>query len=181
MASWKPPDSVGPNEHIGRRLFDEPMLKGAAGQPSYSGLSLQHFEETRGDEVSLDRLGASSIDPKVARYLVPRAEAAGRIHKNTKRFDGWAVVTSKELVKERKEGKLSIIASPIENPEPNDNIYHAHVARLGDFSAYQMALHLRHIFTRYGRVEQNKVREETWRDRLWAHPITRWILAKLGL
>lgn len=59
-------------------MFDEPMLAGSAGQPSYTGLLLTHFEETRGDDYSIDRLGRSSIDKRVVNYVKPRAEAAGR-------------------------------------------------------------------------------------------------------
>lgn len=58
MARRNPPSKVGPNEQIGRRLFDEPMLTGVTGQPSSSGIQLYHFEDTRDREVSLDRLGA---------------------------------------------------------------------------------------------------------------------------
>jgi hypothetical protein len=90
-----PPTKVGSNEQIGRRLFDEPMLQGVTGQPSFSGIQLYHFEERRDYEVSLDRLGASGIDRKVSKYLLPRAEAAGRKFAKPKHFDGWAVVSAK--------------------------------------------------------------------------------------
>ena len=64
---------------------------GPAGQPSYSGLLLRHFEEKRDDKVSLDRVGASSFDPAVVRYLVVRATADGKKFNKPKSFDGWAV------------------------------------------------------------------------------------------
>jgi hypothetical protein len=84
MARWDPPANVGDNEHVGRRLFDEPLLVGARDQPSFSGLLLSHFE-TRGDEYLLDRLGKSSVDRRVGAYLMPKAEAAGHTFRNPKR------------------------------------------------------------------------------------------------
>ncbi len=181
MARWNPHNSVGLNEQIGRRLFDEPMLRGAMGQPSYGGIQLTHFEEKRGDEVSLDRLGASGIDRQVRRYLIQRAEADGGKFGKPKRFDGWAVVAAKELIHARGDPKLPIYSSPVSEPEPKDNIYHAHVLRPEGWNSYQMALHLRHIFTSHGRVEPNKIVEETWQDIFWAHAITKWILSKLNV
>lgn len=160
MVRWNPPDKVGANEQIGRRLFEEPMLKGASGQPSYSGLRLNHFEETRGDEVSLDRLGSSGIDRKVLSYLRPRAEVAGEKFSKPKQFDGWVIVSAKELSDSRKEPKLPVLSSPVNTPEPDDNLYHAHVVRPVAFNAYLMALHLKHIFTAYGKVHSTFPSEE---------------------
>ena len=158
------------------------MLAGAKGQPSYSGVALTHFEEARGAEVSLDRLGASGIDRRVKRYLVPRAVAAGQTFRKVKRFDGWMIVPARELVQARKEPKLPVIASPVTDPEPNDNIYHAHVVRPAELNTYQMALHLRHIFTTYGRMEQHEAdqEQERWFDLLRSHPFVRWIVAKFS-
>jgi hypothetical protein len=182
MPRWLPKVDVVLTEQIGRRLFDEPMLRGAAGQPSYSGLTLTHFEETRDREVSLDRLGASGIDRRVVRYLAPRAEAAGRSFRNAKAFDGWAVVPARELVQARKPPRLPVIASPIiDKPEPEDNVYHAHVARPDDLTPYFMALHLRLLFTNYGRVEQHIAESETPLGGFWGHPIVKWIREKLQL
>jgi hypothetical protein len=81
MARWDPPANVDNNEHLGRRLFDEPLLTGASDQPSFKGLLLTHFEESRDDEWWLDRLGRSSADRKVISYLTPRAQAAGSTFK----------------------------------------------------------------------------------------------------
>jgi hypothetical protein len=159
------------NEQIGRRLFDEPMLKGTAGQPNFSGLRFNHFEETRGDEVSLDRLGASGIDRKVLNYLGPRADAAGQTFNKAKRFDGWAVVPARELAQARKEPKLPVIPSPVEDTEPSDNAYHCHVVRPDPLSSYFMALHLKHIFTSYGRVHSVDTAEADWVTRFLNMPI----------
>jgi hypothetical protein len=153
MARWDPPDSVGSNEHIGRRLFDEPMLVGTSDQRSFAGLQLTHFEETRDNEYSLDRLGRSGVDRKVVAYLKPRAEDAGRSFKKAKTFGGWAVLAARELINARKAPCLPVIASPIDGPEPRDNKFHAHVCKPVDMQATHMALHLRHLFVTYGRVE----------------------------
>jgi hypothetical protein len=129
MARWDPPAEIGNNEHIGRRLFDEPMLVGTADQPAYAGLKLTHFEETRGSEWSLDRLGRSGIDKKVVAYLRPRAESAGETFMKPKSFDGWAVLPVRELTKARRKPTLPVMASPVNDEAPNDNIYHAHTLK----------------------------------------------------
>jgi hypothetical protein len=165
---------------MGRRLFEEPMLRGAVGQPNYAGLRLNHFEETRGNEVSLDRLGASGIDRKVSNYLVQRAQAAGEMFGKPKNFDGWAVVPAKELIQARKDPKLPVHASPVEEPAPKDNDYHAHVVRPENLEPYMMALHLKHIFTSYGKVHSVDAPEEGWLDYIAKLPIIGPIVAKLG-
>jgi hypothetical protein len=56
-------------------------------------------------------------------------------------------------VNARKAPSLAVIASPIHEAEPKDNIFHAHVLRPQDMEPTYMALHLRHLFTTYGGVE----------------------------
>lgn len=155
MARWLPPDNVGPSEYLGRRLFEEPMLRGAAGQPTYSGIPLHHFEEKRSNETSVDRLGATSIDRKVRGYLLKRADTAGRKFSKPKPFDGWAVVQAKHIAQTGSDTPDCLcVASPIKDPEPDDNVYHAHIARPNATTHYLMALHLRNVFTTKGSVEK---------------------------
>ena len=156
------------------------MLKGTAGQPSFSGLRLNHFEDSRGNELSLDRLGATGLDNKVLSYLVPRAQADGTSFGKPKTFDGWAVVSVKELVQAKKEPKLRVYASPVEEAEPKDNIYHAHVVRPDGMSPYMMALHLKHIFTSYGKVHPVETPKSGWLERLYSLPLVGGALAKIG-
>jgi hypothetical protein len=151
--AWQPPDNIGDNEHMGRRLFDEPMLVGATDQPPYGGIRLNHFEENRGDEYSLDRLGSSGIDRRVLSYLKPRAQNQGNSFRRPKPFSGWAVVAARELSKAKRPPVLELVASPLVEPEPKDNKYHAHAKRPPHFDDHVMALHLRFLFTQYGRVE----------------------------
>ena len=177
MAMWAPPDNVGLKERIGRRIYDEPMLRGAQGQPSYSGIELHHFDDK---ELSLDRLGASGVDGRVRRYLNPRAEAAGAARKKPSRFDGWFHVTAKELGQARRLPPLPVIASPIRDPKPNDNIYHAHILRPDNMSAYLASLHVRYIFTEYGSILRNENIQPApaaWRIRLiaWLSDIISWL------
>lgn len=180
MARWNPPSNIGQNERIGRRLFEEPMLRGTADQPNFSGLRLNHFEESRGNDVSLDRLGASGVDRKVSNHLIPRAQAAGETFGKPKKFDGWAVVTAKELVQAKKEPKLPIYASPIKDEKPKDNIYHAHVVRPDSLQPYMMALHLKHIFTNYGEVHPVNAPEKGWRGYLFRITIVGNLCTKFG-
>jgi len=155
MALWNPPgDHVGDNEHIGRRLFDEPMLIGAQNQKPYAGLDIRHFEETRDDEpFSLDRLGRSSIDRAVVRYLRPRAEMAGARFRPAKAFNGWAVLRARQLanppVGRAQHGTFPVIASPDNGNGLLENIYHAHIT-ISRIDHYTIALHLRHLFVSYG-------------------------------
>jgi hypothetical protein len=164
------------NERIGRRIYDEPILRGVQGQPSYSGIELHHFQGGR--ELSLDRLGATGIDRRVRQHLRPRAEAAGAARKNPSRFDGWLHVAAKELEQARKPPRLPVIASPILAAEPNDNIYHSHIALPDDVLPHLVSLYVRYIFTEYGDVvrnEQNQPAPKGWRERL-----TAWLSGMIG-
>lgn len=143
------------SERVGRRFFDEPMLRGTEGQPSFSGIELHHFQDRRSREISLDRLGATGVDKRVLQDLKLRAEAAGRARQKPVRFEGWLHVAAKELAQARHEPKHPVIASPVDECEPNDNSYHAHVVRPETMNDHLMALQLRHIFSRYGGVERN--------------------------
>lgn len=166
MAKWQPPKDIGSNEHLGRRLFDEPLLAGAADQPSYNGLRLTNFEETRDTEYSLDRIGKSGIDKKVVAYLEPRAVTAARGFKKPKSFNGWAVIAAHELLKAKKAPSLQLVAAPIGGEEPNDNIYHAHALRPEEVNQTFMAYHLRHLFTQYGKIHSVQ-QPPDWFQRFW--------------
>jgi hypothetical protein len=159
MALWNPSDAVGRNEHIGRRLFERQELAGALDQnrPAKT-FDLYHFEEHRDREVSLDRLGASSVDRKVCSYLKPRAHESSSLFKEPRSFMGWAVVRAQHLEKPDKGPSLPVIASPI--PGNGDDLaanrYHAHVempAAFDSFHHYLTAMHLKTIFERHYHFE----------------------------
>lgn len=174
------PDNVGMNERIGRRFFDEPMLRGAEGQPSFSGVELHHFQDKRDNEISLDRLGATGVEKRVIRYLKPRAEAAGFARRKAVRFEGWLHVTARELTQARQEPKLPVIASPVDEPEPDDNCCHAHVVKPDTIPEavrdYLLALHLRQIISKYGGVQRN---EGETSENLWDR-LTAWLFNRIG-
>ncbi len=178
MARWKPESSVGKNEPIGRRLFDEPMLRGSGDQPTYKGLELFHFEEKRSTEISVDRLGRTGVDRKVTRHVLPRAQGAGRLFSTPKSFDGWAVVAAKEIQNGRKaqEPGFQIEASPVEDEEPLDNEYHGHIVRPDDLTSHMMALELRHKFTHYGNILKSDLPPLTWWERVFFHHSVRWLV-----
>jgi hypothetical protein len=156
MASWTPAadQPIGSNEHLGRRLFDEPLLAGGADQAPFNGLDLRNFQEKRDREYSLDRLGRSSVEPKVLTYLLPRATQAASKFRDPKRFDGWAVLRARELTKARVGANVWIEPSPVAGRGFDENIYHAHALRPEDKEDYSFALHLRHLFTAYGQIER---------------------------
>jgi hypothetical protein len=174
MARWSPPAEIGGNERIGRRMFDEPMLRGAEGQPAFAGLRLTHFQERRAPELSLDRLGATGIDRRVRQYLVPRAVTAGQKFAKPLRFDGWCYVAAKELAEAPQEPRFPVCASPDNEPEPDDNPYHAHVVRPDNVSVHVMSLQLRHIFTTRGGVERHEVPEAPVRN--WFERARAWVV-----
>jgi hypothetical protein len=158
MALWKPHSShpIGQNEHLGRRLFDEPALAGAHDQKPIPRLDLRHFEEKRDGQVSLDRLGRTSVEKAVVGYLRPRCDRAGTRFRPPKAFNGWAVLTA------RKFGSppappgwaLTVVASPENGADLDENIYHAHVSTPPNKDNYSMALHLRHLFEAHGTTER---------------------------
>jgi hypothetical protein len=155
MALWQPAidQPIGSNEYLGRRLFDEPLLAGAQDQEPFPGLDLNHFLEKRDGEVSLDRLGQSGVDRRVVNYLRPMAGNAGGRFRPPKRFDGWSVLKAHHLSNPRRGDAASVVPSPLPGPEPEANIYHAHVEP-GSNNPFQMALHLRHLFTAYGTINK---------------------------
>jgi hypothetical protein len=167
MARWapNPTQPIGLNEHIGRRLFDEPLLAGALDQPAYRGLDLRNFQETRDSEYSFDRLGRSSIEPAVRAYLEPRAHHAGTKFHRPKTFNGWAFVRARELVNAKRGNAIAIFPSAESGSGLDANEYHGHAARPASQSDYEFALHLRNLFTSYGDVEL--VERPTWQVWLW--------------
>ena len=159
MATWKPrsDEPVGNNEHVGRRLFDEPMLAGATDQKAFGGLILRNFEENRDREFSLDRLGRTGVDRKVVSYLLPRANAAATRFVPHRSFDGWAVLRARVLENPPKGLGLPVTASPIAGDGVDENIYHAHATLPESQDAHQRyssALHLRHLFASHGTVHR---------------------------
>ena len=158
MALWKPPSNppIGPNEHLGRRLFEEPLLAGAQNQKRITRLDLRHFEEKRDGQVSLDRLGRTSVDKAVVRYLRPRADRAGtRVHP-PKAFNGWAVLTARKFGSPPAPPRyaLAVIPSPESGADLEENIYHAHISMPAHMDYYSMALHLRELFDAHGTLER---------------------------
>ncbi len=142
MPRWTPEDNqpVGPNEHIGRRLFDEPKLFGASDQNPLDGLQLDNFEPTNDNGLSLDRVGVGCFNKQVRKYLTPRADNAGKRGHTTKTFHGWLTLPAKRLMHPMRDVKWDIVASPDRGPPAEDggnkpwsddnllqNQYHAHI------------------------------------------------------
>jgi len=156
---WNPkPDApIGVQEQVGRRIFDEPKLRGVEDQPELGILSVEHFREKRDPNVSLDRLGRSGIEPKVKKHLIPRCELQGKKFEKSKEFEGWAVIKVKDLVnKWAKVPQWEVHASPVEkqgSEEFSDNEYHAHANCSEENNDLGAALFLRHLFERYGQIE----------------------------
>lgn len=180
---WNPEtDPIGRDEPIGRRLFDEPMLIGAQNQPSFKGLDLRHFEETRDDQLSVDRLGSTGIEKKAKNYLRPRAEAAGAKCHPKKQFNGWAYVRADILKGGYRGHGFHVTASPVEGDESNleDNTHHAHIVLGDQLTPIMAAFYLRELFTTHGKVEKNlpsKVATTKGNIMMW---IITWLRNKLA-
>jgi hypothetical protein len=179
MALWKPnATTVAGSEFIGRRLFERPGLKGAKDQrqPDKS-FELYHFENSD-REVSVDRLGQTSVDGKVKKnYLYPRGHyAATLMHK--REFHGWAVTQAKII--QSPPSSYQISPSPIaqEGEEPlTENNFHAHIEMPDRLSPYEMAVILKHIFEKNYRFEPciPSGKTEGWLGRA-----RRWLAKKLA-
>lgn len=146
---WEPNHTtIGKSESIGRRLFMRQGLKGAMDQkrPDKT-FELYHFED-KDPDVSVDRLGETTVNKKVKTYLIPRChDAATRMTKAV--FRGWAVTQAKTLQAPTKGERLTIVPSPMAATNGNDlseNKYHAHIDRPARYEPYEMALHLKNIF-----------------------------------
>jgi hypothetical protein len=179
MARWLPDvEQIGTNEHLGRRLFDEPTLIGAQDQTPSDRLRLNHFMEKRdGGMVSFDRMGQSGIDKRVRGYLVPRATSAAKNFKQPTQFKGWAVIKVKTLKHPPYGDPVPVVPSPIVGEGEAENIYHAH-AIPGRMDFYQMALHLQYLFSEHGIIE--KFAPDSSRDTRWMRLFVR-MRGRLGL
>ena len=162
MPRWTPKDNqpVGPNEHIGRRIFDEPKLFGATDQNPLDGLNLRNFEPQRDREFSLDRVGNGCFDKKVERYLLPRARHAATTFHEPRTFHGWLTVTARRLTQPASGRAWQLASSKDQGPEVDgvcrpwsdedlaQNLYHAHSSVPDDVEPEYFALQMREIFVR---------------------------------
>jgi len=161
MGRWTPPNNrpVGSNEHIGRRLFDEPKLFGARDQNPFEGLDLRNFEATADREFSVDRVGDSCCNPKVMKYLTPRAHAAATKFRTPRKFHGWLTVPARKLQIPKPGMNWSVVPSPDPGPLVNgaapprsdddmaQNRYHAHVPLPSGMESLFFAYLVRDVFT----------------------------------
>jgi hypothetical protein len=151
MALWNASEvsTIGNGEHLGRRRFRQPELRGAAGQKPVDGLDTRDFIEKRDRQVSVDRLGRSSVDRKVLRYLNPRAEIHGLSLK--REFLGWACIQAGKFTADASKRGYSIEASPITGAEESgSNNYHAHINCPDAYDELHAALYLKDIFFKHG-------------------------------
>jgi len=188
-AQWVPKktDPVDSREPIGRRLFAIPELAGAKDQKPWKDLlKIDHFKENRPPgNISLDRLGEKSVDGKVRKYLIRRAQDAGTKLTPPKDFDGWVCVRADKLAKPGK-GLINfpVVASPIESVDPQAiecNPYHAHVCGPAGQTPYVIAMHLKQIFVNDGKIEC--VTRKDWWWKYWQYVIREFnkLLKVLGL
>ena len=105
--------------------------------------------------VSVDRMGANSIDKKVKKYLNPRAEQNAKAFGPPVPFLGWAVVRPKNLYVTPNE-PFAIRPNPLPaeaGHELSGNDYHAHIERPQKLNSTEMAVMLKFIFERDYLVE----------------------------
>ena len=176
MALWKPSNAIGKHEYIGRRLFEREPLRGAKDQTRPARTyELYHFEEKRDGEVSVDRLGETSVNKQVRAYLNPRGHhAATKLHKRN--FAGWAVTKVKTL--QSPQIAFQIVASPIAGQQDDpllENAYHAHIEKPDRYNSYEMAVMLKHLFEENYQLQAStplqttspSVAGEGWLRRMW--------------
>lgn len=184
-------EAVGQKEVIGRRLFDLKELRGAHDQLRPKDLlEYSHFEETRGNDVSVDRLGRTGTETKVCHLLQSKASLAASRRKLA--FDGWAVIQAAELLVSRHGIQLALHPSPTikENGvESSENPYHAHISDTSvrdngvmenGRKGYVLALHLRELFSQYGKIKTASAGKSQWHRLLekapWLKSLRKWLL-----
>ena len=148
MALWNPPDNIGDNEPVGRRIFQRPSLKGAEDQPlPPKVIELYHFQEGKGS-LSLDRLGQTSTDARVKRWIDPIAKKAAASFRERRAFKGWFVVRARDLRNPPQGTRLVLTASPIvptEGDQSSANPYHGHIETPA-IDRFHYALQLKYVF-----------------------------------
>lgn len=163
-ARWIPEEGapIAPSEYVGRRLFDIPKLAGAEDQKLPKDfLEATHFLERRSPgDVSVDRLGRTGVESKIANWLLALGRNQGKSFKPTRTFDGWVSVSVRKLV-DGEVGSIIVVASPVEPHDPEKtghNPYHAHVPRLpipeAGIPGFLTALALRHVFVKHGEIRR---------------------------
>jgi hypothetical protein len=160
MARWQPKNKIGPGIYVGRRLFDEPRLSGAADQDPLKGLDLRNFEIRNDREFSLDLVGDSVCNQKVIRYLEPRAADAGGKFHHPRTFHGWLIVAARMLQMPEPRMTLVVWRSPVRGPgvdgaeaawsddNLDQNFYHAHVGVPDEIASGYFAFVAREIFAK---------------------------------
>lgn len=163
---WRPEAGkhLGPSEHLGRRIFEEAKLAGVADQPNFATLNIEHFRESRDPEISLDRLGRAAVEPKVRAYLAPKCKWQATTFNKQKRFEGWAVIKAKDLVKQNR-GLPKWEVHPSPEPAKGDiddsgNEYHAHAICCEDVEEIRRAIFFRYLFEKFGQWEPGPEREQ---------------------
>ena len=186
MGRWKPrsEDPIEKNEHVGRRLFDQPVLAGMLYPKPSSGwdLNLNNFIETRDREFSLDRLGRTGVDNHVVKYLSPRAEDAGKNCVPPKQFSGWSVIQVKQLENPFSgHPGMTVLPSPVVGDGLKENIYHSHTI-LPEFDGVEpesrrhhlVALYVRERFKSSGRGLREPEKKEQQHQSRFLGPIRAW-------
>jgi hypothetical protein len=152
MALWNAKESttIGASEHLGRRRFGHPELRGAAGQQEDIVPHWRDFLEKRDRRISIDRLGHSSVDKKVLRYLRPLAEEQGKKFKPERKFLGWSYIRAAQLKLYGERKGYEVHASPTAEPDRND--YHAHIVPPDEVDNDHAAAYLCTIFADHGAI-----------------------------
>jgi hypothetical protein len=145
------------------------MLVGAQDQPSLKGLDYRHFEESRDQQLSLDRLGLTGIEKKAKNYVRLRADAAGASCAPPKQFNGWIHARASALIMGWRGISFPVMASPVEGNGLEENTHHAHIVIEDD--PIIAALYLRELFTRRGTVEKVEPPKMLEKVRMWQRVI----------
>lgn len=154
----KADDPIADKEYVGRRLAARPALVGAADQARQTKrFDLRDFEEKRPPhELSLDWLGKTSVEPKVARELEPQAKRMFAAQTPTRNFAGWVYLQAAKLSKGHRDLPCGVIAAPEKPGQPDDpdhNPYHVIVRASPKFGhPYLVAQHLYFQFLNNGKL-----------------------------
>jgi hypothetical protein len=127
---WNPSaTNISDKEIIGRRAFgDEAFIPSPQGQLVHY---LVFYDSRFQTDLSVDRLGGSSVEDRVRRFLTPHAVHHGETRLPKQQFHGWAQIPVKKLK------KIKIAPSPKGDKNKLDDLsdpynpYHADIVRDG--------------------------------------------------
>ena len=140
--NWTPTDTVSDKEFIGRRAFGSRVFTNEENVLRYR---IDVFLDSRGSDLSIDRLGIRKVNDNIVSFLLPLCESMASRGRTT--FRGWACLKVGDI-------KAKVRKTDAENEE---NPYHAEIDRsqhLSEAAQRSLAFELCAHASKYGFVHK---------------------------